>query len=325
MVDAKPRSFGVNQGNLTGDSNWDDVMLAMDVVDTLRHRKLALDDILAKDDEALIDKIRGIYRDQGIDVSDHTIRDAVDALKEERFSYKPPTKGWRLRLAYAYIDRAKWGKRIALVSVIGALVVAANYAFESYKERKRQTEIEARKASEREFAELAAESGILIQRARDLAETPDAKNAVESVAGSLTFAIEQRDHTAAKHTTSELRNLTRDIGAAFDIRIVSRSGEKSGVFRVPEDNPRARNYYIIVEAIDRSGNPVQISITSEEDGSTQRVSTWGIRVVSSVFERVKQDKLDDGIIQNVRFGSKRSGALNPDYLFPVEGGSILRW
>ena len=325
MVDASPRSSDAGQEKRTYGSDWDQVMLAMDVVDTLRHREAALEEVLARDDDALIEKVRRIYRDQGIDVPDDTILEAVKALKEQRFSYKPPKKSWRLFLAYAYIGRVKWVRRVAVVAFIGVLVWGVFYLHESYNKRKIQAQVEAQKAEEKDFAEIIAGYGNLMQRAHDLAKTPDAKSAIESATSALTFAIDQGNSTAAKRAVNDLHNLMNEIGMAYDLRIVSRPEEKSGVFRIPKDNPGVRNHYIIVEAIDHHGNLVEVSITSEENNDSQRVTTWGIRVDSSVFEKVKQDKLDDGIIQNNQFGSKRAGALKPDYQFPTKGGAIIQW
>lgn len=325
MVDGSPRSSDAGQEKRTYGSDWDQVMLAMDVVDTLRHREAALNEVLARDDDALIEKVRCIYRDQGIDVPDDTIVEAVKALKEQRFSYKQPKRSWRLLLAHAYIDRVKCGRRVAVVAFIGVSVWGVFYLRESHNKQKMQAQIEAQKAEEKNFAELIADSGNLIERAQDLAKTPDAKSAVDSATNALTFAIDQGNSTAAKRAVNDLRNLMNEIGVAYDLRIVSRPDKKSGVFRIPKDNPGARNYYVIVEAIDHHGNLVEVSITSEENSNSRRVSTWGIRVDSSVYKRVKQDKLDDGIIQNIQFGSKRAGALKPDYQFPTKDGALTQW
>ncbi|HXK56547.1 MAG TPA: DUF6384 family protein, partial [Gammaproteobacteria bacterium] len=53
------------------DKRLSDVMLAMDVVDTLRHRRLLVERELQSDqrDEKLIDRLRDIYRSQGIEVT----------------------------------------------------------------------------------------------------------------------------------------------------------------------------------------------------------------------------------------------------------------
>ena len=79
----------------------DDVMLAMDVVDTLRRRERMvlkeLDETGREED--LKRRLRSIYAQQGIDVPDHVLEQGVAALKEDRFTYKPPQAGIARRLA----------------------------------------------------------------------------------------------------------------------------------------------------------------------------------------------------------------------------------
>jgi hypothetical protein len=86
-----------------------------------------------------------------------------------------------------------------------------------------------------------------------------------------------------------------------------------------------RNYYLIVEPIAPDGGVLSLPITSEEDGEKATVSRWGVRVSKEVFDRVRQDKNDNGIIDNSRVGEKRRGGLEIDYLMPVQGGVILKW
>ncbi len=52
---------------------------------------------------------------------------------------------------------------------------------------------------------------------------------------------------------------------------------------------------------------------------------FGVRVPQDMFERIARDKRDDGIVQLNRFGVKRRGQLQPDYLMPFEGGMITKW
>ena len=60
----------------------DDVMLAMDVVDTLRHRRKLVARELdeTQRDEQLLDRLRKIYAAQGIEVPDHILMEGVAAL-----------------------------------------------------------------------------------------------------------------------------------------------------------------------------------------------------------------------------------------------------
>ena len=100
-----------------------EVMLAMDVVDTLRHQQSLVDRELGTDDhdQALIAKVRKIYADQGLEVSDEVIAAGVKALREERFTYNPPKKSLQLTLAHLYVHRGRWAKRGALL--LAALLV----------------------------------------------------------------------------------------------------------------------------------------------------------------------------------------------------------
>ena len=82
---------------------------------------------------------------------------------------------------------------------------------------------------------------------------------------------------------------------------------------------------VIVEAIGPQGRPLPLRIKNEENGRTERVTSFGIRVPEEVFEGVKKDKTDNGIIENRSFGVKRRGAREPEYHFPVVGGRITRW
>jgi hypothetical protein len=106
---------------------------------------------------------------------------------------------------------------------------------------------------------------------------------------------------------------------------VSRPGEQSGVWRFPEDNRSARNYYLIVEAIGPDGRALRLPITSEEDGRTRVVSEWGLRVDEDTFNRVAADKQDDGIIQDNILGAKRRGELDVDYSVAATGAAITEW
>jgi hypothetical protein len=97
------------------------------------------------------------------------------------------------------------------------------------------------------------------------------------------------------------------------------------VFRIPDANQAARNYYLIVEAIGPDGNALPRQITSEEDGTTRTVTIWGQRVPEAVYNSVAADKQNDGIIQNDLMGEKRRGDLEITWIADTLGGAILDW
>ena len=410
-----------------------EVMLAMDVVDTLRHQQSLVDRELGVDDHdrALIAKVRKIYADQGLEVSDEVIASGVKALREERFTYTPPKKSFQLTLAHLYVHRGRWAKRGALLLAV-ILVVFLAYRFAVVGPQKRSREKAAHavnlridrqqdqisvakermagldqslvKAKETGLPKASvAAKGLVDQAARDMsaarekiqslekleikshideskagnvdtltgrldqrkelintlgvhldkaekavaaiaelkilpeklavqhdrvvseARQDDARNQAQKLYNDAMAALGRGDVTAAQKGYNLLQQLYDRLVQEYQLRIVSREGEQSGVWRVPQNNPNARNYYVIVEAVTADGNRLALPVTSEEDGKTDTVKQWGLRVKASVFEQIKRDKTDDGIINNNVFGIKKRGYLQPQYLIPTTGGAITQW
>ena len=102
----------------------DEIMLAMDVVDTLRRRERLVNRELNVEgrEQDLKERLRKIYHAQGIEVPDHILDEGVAALKEDRFVYAPPTGGIGVKLARIYVSRGRWGKWV--LGGIGALIAA---------------------------------------------------------------------------------------------------------------------------------------------------------------------------------------------------------
>jgi len=411
-----------------------EIMLAMDVVDTLRHQQSLVDRELGTDDhdQALIAKVRKIYADQGLEVSDDVVAAGVKALREERFSYNPPKKSLQLTLAHLYIHRGRWAKRGALLlATLVVVYMVFQFAVIAPQKRSRQKAAQAinlridrqqdqisvakerlarlnqslikakeaglHKASaastglfdqiERDIAvarekvqaleklgiktrvdgnQLAANGAavtarlderkelisalnvhldnaektgkslaelkilpekLIDQRDRILSEAQqnDGRRQAETLYNDAMTALGRGDVAAAQNGYELLQQLYDQLVQEYQLRIVSREGVRSGIWRVPPNNPNARNYYVIVEAVTADGKNLAVPVTSEEDGKTHTVKQWGLRVKASVFEQIKRDKEDDGIINNNVFGQKKRGYLQPRYLIPTTGGAITQW
>ncbi len=305
-------------------AGFDDVMLAMDVVDTLRRRQVMVERELASGDreEALIGRLRDIYDAQGIDVPDAILRDGVKALEEKRFVYEPTDRGLQGRLALAYVTRDRWLKPAAAIAGVAAFVTATyQVGFEGPRAR----------AAERAAYELTEVLPSALQDARDaaLAMAADDADAARATISALyangVAATEGEDKAAAEAALASLRAAREDLSRDLTLRVVSRPGERSGVYRTPRDAPGQRNYYLIVEAVDATGAVRSLEIESEEDGARDRAEKWGVRVPQSVYDRVADDKRDDQIIQNDVIGRKPAGRLAPQYDVATAGGAILKW
>lgn len=302
---------GAATGAGAGRPPLDDVMLAMDVVDTLRRRdrlvKQELD--LTGREEDLKERLHKIYAAQGIEVPDHVIEQGVAALKEERFVYKPPPEGLATRLARLYVSRGQWGKW-ALGGLAAPILAWAGYWF----------------AFTLPDAALPQDLTQAHWQVTSLAvEDAAARAEADAALGAGKAALGAEDAKAARSALRRLEDLRRVLDQEYRLRIVNRPGERSGVFRVPDVNTATSNYYIVVEGLDAAGNPVEVPIESEETGRTEVVTKWGLRVDEKVYNAVGRDKKDDGIIERDRFGTKRRGHLTPDYEMPTTGGAITRW
>jgi hypothetical protein len=292
----------------------DELMLAMDVVDTLRHQELVLARELEADDrdERLLERLREIYAAQGIEVTDEVLAQGVKALREERFVYPGPAPSFARSLATLYVTRGRWGKWVGSIT---AVVVAALLAFQFFVRGPELRAIEALPA------DLQSTYQSIEATTNDAGALSDAR--VFLAAGEA--AVERGDYAVAREAVAELHSLDAQLALQYDLRVVSRPGELSGFERVPDDNPRAQNFYLVVEAIAPNGAALRVPIRNEETQRTDNVSKWGLRVDEETFRRVAADKRDDGIIQNNVVGAKRRGALAPEYSIATTGAAITRW
>jgi hypothetical protein len=300
----------------------DDLMLAMDVVDTLRHQESVATRELDESGraEALVERLRSIYREQGLEVPDRIIREGVKALRESRFVYTPPPRGRARTLALIWVHRARW--RRAALAVVGVLAIFL-------VGRELLVEGPARRAAEAQRIELSETLPRAIERvateARAEAQADSARQQAERIAADARAALSRKDVAAARKGLGDLEDLNARLRQTYELRIIPRRGQPVGVFRVPDRNRAARNHYLIVDAIGPDGKPVAVPIVSEETSERRVVSRWGVRVPEATWQAVGRDRNDDGIIQRNRVGEKRRGRLDVDYLMPVVGGAILEW
>jgi hypothetical protein len=292
----------------------DDVMLAMDVVDTLRHRQLLVERELNTEarEQTLIKRLREIYAAQGIDVPDHVLAEGVAALDEERFVYTPPEPGWRVTLAHLYITRGTWGK--ALLAIL-AMIIAVAIVYTTMISGPQQ----------RRLAALPGELDMQRQAIIELTEVPEARERAQQYLVQGQAALREEDADAAGRAVVSLKELRAQLEQEYTVRIISRPGESSGVWRMPEINTDARNYYVIVEAMTEDGSTLTLPVRNEEDGRIYKVNKWALRVSEQLYEQIAADKSDDGIIQQRDFGVKRRGQLTPDYAMPTTGAALTAW
>jgi len=300
----------------------DEVMLAMDVVDTLRHRQdLAVRELGTDAKERqLIDKLRDIYHQQGIEVPDDILREGVAALQESRFVYEPPKPGFGTSMARLYVGRERWGKPVGAV-LVALLVLGVGY-FGVWKPFQHgQAEAARIELSEGVPARLDG----LYQTIFDETKVQKAVLQAETLRQRGKSFAAEGNSAAAEKAVADLTALRDQLRQEYSLRVVNRADEQSGFWTIPEVNTAATNYYIVVEALDADGKALSLPILNEENGQTEVVASWGVRVPENVYDSVAADKRDDGIIQANEVGRKASGFLDVEYSLPVLGGAVTRW
>ena len=300
----------------------DEVMLAMDVVDTLRHRQDLVERELAGDarEKQLIEKLREIYQQQGIEVTDAVLMAGVKALDESRFVYTPPKPSLGVSLAKLYVGRKKWGPAALAIALI--LVVGLGGYFFAYRPYQ-QAQVEGARVELSE--KLPAQMDALYQSIFEETKVQQAVTEAEQVRTRGKTAAAEGDRTGAEQAIASLTGLRDQIRQEYQLRIVNREGQKTGFWTFPEINTAATNYYVVVEAIGDDGKPLTLPVTNEENGETENVAIWGVRVPESTYRAVESDKRDDGILQRNVLGLKEYGFLDVDYVMPVLGGAVTRW
>jgi hypothetical protein len=292
----------------------DDVLLAMDVVDTLRHRVSVVDAELnaEKREQQLIDRLKEIYGAQGISVPERILKDGVKALEEQRFLYRPPENTFSVKLAKLYVSRKKWlPAAMTFTGAVAALVIGWQVFWAIPQAN--------------EWRGMPNEISRLLSEGQALAVEPTIDAQLAGVAAEGQRAVANNNHDAARTQVETLRAMNEKLAQEYDVRIVSRPDEDTGFWRQANDRPNALNYYLVVEAVAPGGRVLTLPVTSIETQKMDRVNIWAQRVAKETFDKVAQEKSASGVITNDILGHKARGELEPRFDVATPGGAITKW
>lgn len=298
----------------------DELMLAMDVVDTIRHRELLVERELGQGDrdDALRTRLREIYTSQGITVTDSIIDQGIKALRDSRFGYTPPAPGLARNLALIWVRRGRIGTVTAAL-LIGTTALWGGYQYGIVGP--------ARQAAETARIELAETLPKALQSNYDAviteARVEEARTQATALLRDGQTALARNDADAARSAVAGLDALLSKLTQTYQLRIVSAPGQTTGFWR--EGDSGTHNNYVVVEAITEGGERLTLPVTSEENGRTSDVSVWGVRVPQATFDAIGHDKRDNDIVENNILGEKLRGELALRYRMSVSGGAITSW
>ncbi len=315
MPTVEPKAAAPPSGTL------DDVMLAMDVVDTLRHRERLVERELNENlrEEHLVERLRELYKSQGIAVPDRIIEEGVKGLSESRFVYTPPKPGLPRTLALIWVKRSVYGKRAAAAVAVIVLAFGA-YQFGIV----RPAEQAARTARVELDEVLPRQLELAHQAVAAEAQVPAVRQRADTVRAQGAAALARGNAAEARAAVNELDSLASLLRQEYTLRIAGRPEDETGFFREhPSFNGRA--YFVVVDAIDPRGNPVSIPVRNDETNQTETVSRFAVRVPMTTLDAVRADKTANGIVQNAVLAEKRRGYLDPEYKMVALTNRITSW
>lgn len=292
----------------------EELMVAMDVVDTLRHQQDLAERELDSDArrERFMLRLKELYQAQGIDVPDHVLEQGIDALEQERFEYTPVIPSWRTKLAHIWVSRGRWGKPVGFFAVLCSLFLAIYVFVEILPERNLHAQLPKKITSQLSNIKQVAKTPLVIEKSQEQAS-------------SAQIAIGNGNYSRASSISEQLSVTLSNLEAQYYVRVVSKANEQSGIWRVPPNNESVKNYYLIVEALDDLNKLVEVNVLNQENNTQEKVKKWGLRVSEATFYRIAADKNDDGIIQNNQVGEKKRGYLAPTYRIDTTGATITEW
>lgn len=216
------------------------------------------------------------------------VRSVVAAADTEKILKDFPGTADKLMAFERTVDGAGFGNVHPSVVAANAFVGATEAVARIDPLARRKADLDAAVNAMRLNAEDQAVWIILSERATE-------KLAKMDVAGADTAVGEmQKTHDFAKRP--------------LKIQIVDKVGVKSGVER-NYNASGGKSWYLVAEAINQVDEPVLVSIKSAETGATKSVRMFGVRVSKDEYERVKADKLADGIVNQREIGVKPANAL----------------
>ena len=302
----------------------DEILLAMDAVDAIRHEQASVARDLSEDERRaeLVRRVRTQYAGQGIQVSDAMIEEAIRAQEAKRYVFVPPRDGLQVRLARLYVTRSRWARKAALAGVAAVGIAAVPIVSLHYVEEGRRSV--ASSAADEKDKVLPGRIAAMTEAVDREAREQEPKTKAAAFAQAARNALAAGDVTRARAELAAADRMLEELRVGYEVRILTRAKEASGFWRIPRDNPSARNYYLVVEAVGPNG-PLPRRIRNEETGSIDTVVKWGVRVPDDVFEAVRRDKQDDGIISNTLVGTKQPGHLAIDWRMAVRDGAGTKW
>lgn len=170
---------------------------------------------------------------------------------------------------------------------------------------------------------IGAEMALLEESAILTLRSVEDKSRVQATALRIAESVRLLDDPADRDVT-QLRTLEMLSRTRLQLLINPNNTGKTAVERRYSQGG-GKAWYAIVQAVDDNHTPVKISIKSNETGKDRLTELFAVRITKERYDTLKQDKLEDGIVNDRFVGVKPIGQLDfelTDGAFPEY---ILEW
>ena len=285
----------------------------MDVVDTLRHRQ----DLVAREldgearEKQLIDKLREIYHQQGIEVPDaHPQGRRRGARREPLRLYAAQARLRQTRWRGSMSARKRWGcrRRVALCADARHRARRLFPRLRPYQAAQAEAGADraGRERCRRRWMRSTRRSSRRPRCSRPSTRPTDRRTAArplppKAIATAAEQAIADLDRPCATRCG-------RNISSASSTARACNPGSGPSPRSIPRPPTTTRG-----RGPRPDGEALSLPILNEENRPDRDGRLWGVRVPEVGLRSVEADKRDDGIIQRNIVGVKQYGFLEIDY------------
>jgi hypothetical protein len=311
-----------------------ELLRIMDVATALRQEreKAAVQLDLEQTKAALRQRLRATADTMGETVSDAEIEAAINRYFGQLHEFKEPPPGLARTLAHLWVRR---GLVLGVAAALAVLTFGGWWLFASPSSPWSPAAKQARLAAQR--SELAARTQRYVDETfakftnlhatvLGLAREPAATDEANALKREAEAARASGQGAAVEQARVKLDALRADLDEEYELRIVSRPGENSGIDAYTDAaRTKVSGYYLIVEAVTPAGKVLPRRVRDAEKNQSVQVRKWGEQVPKGVYDRIAADKRADGIVDDNVFARKRRGYRDLEVVLPATpGGAPLR-